>query len=409
VSRVSTPAWQEALFQRRNLGVKLDLEAVRAAHLALGSPGHGVPAIHVLGTNGKGSTAAMCAHALRHGRRVGLYTSPHLHRVGERIRVDGVPIADAAVQQLVDRVLACEVPRPLTFFEILTLAAFLHFADVGVDVMVIEAGLGGRLDATRIGRYVARLFAPIDVDHTAYLGPDVAAIAGEKAAVLADPGLAFSAPQRPEAAQVLHAVAARHGVTLQFVAPLDHAPLPGEHQKINAALALAGARAIDPTITAADLEGVRWPGRAERQQLGAGAVIFDVAHNPHGITALVEHLRATPGQGRAIAFGCLADKDAPAMLAAPRQPRRAAVAHRSARRSSARGRRRPPLQRPRRSRPAPRDRRAPARRRRARRLRLAPPRRPPARRAARRRRRPAPAARPARAYARSPGPVAPVP
>ena len=312
---MSTPAWQEALFQRRNLGVKLDLEAVRAAHLALGSPGHGVPAIHVLGTNGKGSTAAMCAHALRHGRRVGLYTSPHLHRVGERIRVDGVPIADAAVQQLVDRVLACEVPRPLTFFEILTLAAFLHFADVGVDVMVIEAGLGGRLDATRIGRYVARLFAPIDVDHTAYLGPDVAAIAGEKAAVLADPGLAFSAPQRPEAAQVLHAVAARHGVTLQFVAPLDHAPLPGEHQKINAALALAGARAIDPTITAADLEGVRWPGRAERQQLGAGAVIFDVAHNPHGITALVEHLRATPGQGRAIAFGCLADKDAPAMLA----------------------------------------------------------------------------------------------
>lgn len=312
----AVPAWQEALFQRRNLGVKLDLEAVRAAHLALGSPGHGIPAIHVLGTNGKGSTAAMCAHALRHGRRVGLYTSPHLHRVGERIRVGGIPIADELVQHLVDRVLACEVPRPLTFFEILTLAAFVHFAELGVDAMVIEAGLGGRLDATRIGRYVARLFAPIDVDHTAYLGPDVTAIAGEKAAVLADGGPAFSAPQRPEAAAVLRAAAARHGVHLEFVAPLERAPLPGDHQRINAALALAGARVIDPTITAADLEGVSWPGRAERHALANGAVIFDVAHNPHGVVALVEHLRRTPGQGRAIAFGCLADKDAAAMIAA---------------------------------------------------------------------------------------------
>ncbi len=310
------PAWQEALFQRRNLGVKLDLEAVRAAHLALGSPGRGIPAIHVLGTNGKGSTAAMCAHALRRGRRVGLYTSPHLHRVGERVRVDGVPAADEVVQHLVDRVLACEVPRPLTFFEILTLAGFLHFADVGVDAMVIEAGLGGRLDATRIGAYTARLFTPIDLDHTAYLGPDVAAIAGEKAAVLADPALTFSAPQRPEAAAVLRAVAARHGASLRFVDPLDRAPLPGAHQATNAALALAGARAIDPTLSAADLEGVSWPGRAERHAMGGGVVIFDVAHNPHGVAALVEHLRATPGQGRAVAFACLADKDAPGMLAA---------------------------------------------------------------------------------------------
>jgi len=192
----------------------------------------------------------------------------------------------------------------------------VHFAELGVDAMVIEAGLGGRLDATRIGRYVARLFAPIDVDHTAYLGPDVTAIAGEKAAVLADGGPAFSAPQRPEAAAVLRAAAARHGVHLEFVAPLERAPLPGDHQRINAALALAGARVIDPTITAADLEGVSWPGRAERHALANGAVIFDVAHNPHGVVALVEHLRRTPGQGRAIAFGCLADKDAAAMIAA---------------------------------------------------------------------------------------------
>ena len=311
------PAWQQALFERRNLGVKLDLEAVRAAHLALGSPALGVPAIHVLGTNGKGSSAAMCAHALgRGGRRVGLYTSPHLHRVGERVRVDGVAVADDVVQHLVDRVLACEVPRPLTFFEILTLAAFVHFAELGVDAMVIEAGLGGRLDATRIGHYTARLFTPIDIDHTAYLGPDLAAIAAEKAAVIADGGVVFSAPQRPEAEAVLRAVAARHGALLRFVTPLDRAPLPGAHQRTNAALALAGARVIDPTITAADLEGVRWPGRAERHELGGGAVIFDVAHNPHGVAALVAHLRGAPRAARVLLFGCLADKDAPTMLAA---------------------------------------------------------------------------------------------
>lgn len=311
-------AWQEALFQRRYLGVQLGLAAVQAAHVALGSPGTRVPALHVLGTNGKGSTAALCAHALRRGRKVGLYTSPHLHRIGERIRVDGVPVADDVVQGLVDRVLAVDDPsRPLTFFEILTLAALLHFETVGVDALVLEAGLGGRLDATRVGTFAATLFAPIDLDHMAYLGPDVAAIAGEKAAVMEAGKPAWSAPQRPEAAAVLRAVAQRHGVNLRFVEPLARAPagLPGDHQKINAALALAGARHLDPTITIADLDGVRWPGRLERHDLGGGALILDVAHNPHGVAALVEHLQATPHPRRAIVFGCLADKDAPAMLA----------------------------------------------------------------------------------------------
>ena len=311
-------SWQEALFARRNFGVKLDLEAVRAAYSALGRPCSDTPAIHVLGTNGKGSTAAMCAHALGQRRRVGLYTSPHLHRVGERIRVDGEAVPDATVQGLVDRVLAvAELPRPLTFFEILTLAAVLHFADRGVEVAVLEAGLGGRLDATRILRFRAALFAPIDLDHTAYLGPDVRAIAGEKAAVLADGGTAYSAPQAPDAAAVLRDSAARWGVPLTFVEPLPRAPdgLVGKHQRVNAALALAGAQHLDPSIVATDLDGVRWPGRLELRALGGGTLLFDVAHNPHGIAALVAHLRATPAPPRAVLFGCLADKDAAAMLA----------------------------------------------------------------------------------------------
>jgi dihydrofolate synthase/folylpolyglutamate synthase len=316
------PAWQAALFERRVLGVQLDLAAVRAAHAALGSPAAGIPALHVVGTNGKGSTAATAAHALRRrGRRVGLYTSPHLHRVGERIRVDGEAIADEELAGLVERVLAVEagggLPRPLTFFEVLTLAALLRFASAGLSAMVLEAGLGGRLDATRIVPFAATLLTPIALDHMAYLGPTVAAIAAEKAAVMEDGAPAFSAPQSAEAAAVLRATAARCGVPLTFVEPLARAPegLPGAHQRVNAALALAGARVLEPAASAADLDGVRWPGRLERHALGGGTVLFDAAHNPHGVAALVEHLQANPAR-RAVLFGCLPDKDAPAMLAA---------------------------------------------------------------------------------------------
>ncbi|MBL9101235.1 MAG: bifunctional folylpolyglutamate synthase/dihydrofolate synthase [Myxococcales bacterium] len=318
MSGPEVPRWQQALFERRNLGVKLDLAAVRAVHAALGAPGAGVRAVHVLGTNGKGSTAAMVAHVLRgRGLRVGLYTSPHLHRVGERLRVDGAAASDDEVQALCDRVLAAERagPRPLTFFEVLTLAALLHFAGRSVDALVIEAGLGGRLDATRVLRYTASLFTPIALDHMQYLGPTIAAIAGEKAAVMEDGAPAVSAPQTAEAEAVLRATAARCGVALEFVAPLARAPrgLAGEHQRVNGALALAGARRLVAGATAEELDGVVWPGRLERVRVGGGAAVFDVAHNPHGIAALVEALREAPAR-RVVVFGCLADKDARGML-----------------------------------------------------------------------------------------------
>lgn len=317
---MNMPNWQEALFSRRSLGALLTLEAVRAAHAALGAPGAGVPVVHVVGTNGKGSTSAMVAHALRRrGRRVGLYTSPHLHRVGERICVDGAALSDAALQPLIDAVLAVEqgLPRPLTFFEILTLAALLAFQQAGVEVMVLETGLGGRLDATRVLPATVTLFTPIDLDHQAYLGGTLAAIAGEKAAVMEDGAPAFSAPQAPAAAEVLRRVADEHAVTLQFVEPLPRPPvgLPGAHQRVNAAVALAGARAIDPQVTAEDLDGVRWPGRCERVAVGRGSVVFDAAHNPHGVRALVTWLGGQACARRVIVFGCLADKEATVMLA----------------------------------------------------------------------------------------------
>ncbi|MCY1057775.1 Mur ligase family protein [Nannocystis sp. SCPEA4] len=321
MSQRTPPAWQSALFARRTLGMIRGLEAVRAAHAALGRPAAGVPVVHVVGTNGKGSTSAMVAHALRRrGHRVGLYTSPHLHRVGERIRIDGAALSDAAMQALVDRVLAVEgpaLPRALTFFEILTVAALLAFAEAGVEVMVLETGLGGRLDATGVVPATVTLMTPIDLDHQAYLGDTIEAIAGEKAAVMRDGAPVFSAPQQPAAAAVLRAAAAEHGVALRFVEPLARAPagLPGEHQRVNGALALAGARVIDATVAASDLDGVRWPARCERVVSGGGTVVFDAGHNPHGIAALVTWLEGQPHPRRALVFGCLADKDAPGMVA----------------------------------------------------------------------------------------------
>lgn len=314
-------AWQDALFARRSLGVQLSLDAVLAGHAALGRPAAAIPCVHVVGTNGKGSTSAMVAHALaRRGRRVGLYTSPHLHRVGERIRIEGRAAADDDLAAWVAEVLAAEargLPRPLTFFEILTLAALLAFERARVEVMVLEAGLGGRLDATRVVPARVTLITPIDLDHQAYLGDTVEAIAAEKAAVMAAGAPTFAAPQRPGVAAVLRAAAAEHRVPLTFVEPLPRPPegLPGEHQRVNAALALAGARALDPASAAADLDGVAWPARCERRALGAGRAVFDASHNPHGVLALVTWLSSQPVPRRAIVFGCLGDKDAPAMLA----------------------------------------------------------------------------------------------
>lgn len=321
------PDWQAALRARGGLGMIRTLDAVRAGYAALGSPGAQVPVVRVVGTNGKGSTAAMTAHVLgRYGLRVGLYTSPHLHRVAERIRVDGQPLADAALRAIVERVLACEgqgLPRPLTFFEILTLAGLVASAEAGCEVMVLETGMGGRDDATSVLPATVTLMAPIALDHQAFLGSTLAAIAGEKAAVMRAGAPVFSAGQAPEVAEVLVATAQACGAPLQFVAPLARAPegLPGAHQRGNGALALAGAAAIlaqlrpdAPAPTIADLDGVRWPGRCERVACGGGTVVFDVAHNPHGVLALASWLEGQERRERVIVFGCLADKDGSQMV-----------------------------------------------------------------------------------------------
>jgi dihydrofolate synthase / folylpolyglutamate synthase len=315
--------WQ-ALFARRTLGVRLGLEIVEGAHAAMGRPGRGIPTIHVVGTNGKGSTAALAEHVLRgRGWRTGLYTSPHLHRVGERVRVGGQPVDDARLRAHVEAVLRVEaglgLPRPLSFFELLTLAALDLLAAAGVEALVVEAGLGGRLDATRVCEPRVVAVASIDLDHTAILGETIAAITAEKAAVMRPGVPTVSAPQHPAAEAGLRARAAEVGCPLQVVEPLPRAPrgLPGAHQRINGALALAAVRALVPDATPAELDGVRWPGRLEPVSAGGGTLVLDVAHNPAGVAVVAAAVAAGEvPRPDLVVVGCQADKDAAGIVAA---------------------------------------------------------------------------------------------
>lgn len=318
----AAPAWQRELFERRTIGVHLGLDVIRAAYRQLGEPAAKLPAVHIVGTNGKGSTSAMVAHGLRRvGRRVGLFTSPHLHRIAERIRIDGVPVEDPVLERWIGEVLAVEqagdLGGALSFFEILTLAGLLAFVDAKVDVAVVECGLGGRLDATRIASSALTLITPIALDHQRWLGPDLEAIAGEKAAVMENRAPTISAAQDPIAAAVIERAAERWQTSLHWADLAPRAPqgLPGEHQRQNAGLALAALRHLLGEAPLTLLDGVRWPGRLESIDVGGGRMLFDVAHNPHGIAALRRYLASAPAVGgRLIVFGAMLGKEAPAMV-----------------------------------------------------------------------------------------------
>lgn len=308
-----------ALFARRTFGIRPGLDAVDGIWGAMGCPTAGLPAVHVVGTNGKGSVSAMIAHALAsRGHRTGLFTSPHLRRVTERVRVRGVEVDARDLAAAVDRVLQHEgqggAPRGLSFFEVLTLAALDVFERSDLDVIVMEAGLGGRLDATRLVSASAMVVTSIAMDHEKWLGDSLAAIAGEKAGVFVRDVPVFTCEQPPEAMVVLRERADRVGAPLHVCAPLPDAPLLGAHQRVNAALALTAARAIDPTVQRADLDGVSWPGRLERR----GELVLDVAHNPAAVEAIVAELRTWPARPTVVLFACSADKDRASMTASLR-------------------------------------------------------------------------------------------
>ena len=283
--------------------------------------------VQVIGTNGKGSTAAFLDSLARsHGLRTGLYTSPHFVSPAERIRLDGVPLPKEAWPALAEEVYAA-CPE-LTYFEFLTVLALLAFARHGVELAVLEAGLGGRHDATTACPADALCYAPIALDHAAILGPTLAHIAADKAAAIRSAAPVFSAPQYPAARAALEAAAAAHAAPLTFVEPLPPAVplgLAGPHQRINAAVALAAWRALAPRFGHAALPVSAAPTPAEAGGLAhafiAGRLqslpaceahpplLLDGAHNPHGMQALARHLRQMGQAPRCAIFSCLADKD----------------------------------------------------------------------------------------------------
>jgi dihydrofolate synthase/folylpolyglutamate synthase len=331
---------------------RLGLERIGTVLEALGRPQDRLALVHVAGTNGKGSVCAMMESALRAGgRRTGLFTSPHLAEPTERIRIDGLPLSSerfagaflrvhAAVEKL-----AAEgaIDAHTTYFETVTAMALLVFAEERVDVVVLEVGLGGRLDATNVVVPALAVITPVDFDHESFLGKSLESIAGEKAGIL-KPGVpAVFARQRPEAARVLEERAAALGVPVEHTAdwtigdleidargsrfrlssrPPDsepwerssglriHCPLAGEHQvenAVTAAVALIRSRVSGPAIEAG-IAGTRWPGRLERVS-ESPEILLDGAHNPAGARALAAYIqRFYSGRRVRLIYGAMRDK-----------------------------------------------------------------------------------------------------
>ena len=333
--------------------LRIDLSLDRMLRLcgALGNPQDSLPpVIHVAGTNGKGSTVAMLrAIAEAAGLKVHVFTSPHLVRFAERIRLAGQLISEAHLAEILERVEAANAGLPITFFEITAAAALLAFAETPADLCILEVGLGGILDATNVVKKPAVcVIAPVDMDHREFLGDTIAQIAGEKAGIL-KPGVpAIIARQTDEGAAVIEAIARRVGAHLTLMGQdvdgwrdgerflvqtedrLLDLPLPnlkGAHQIDNAALAVLAALTLNhPSINEAAIAGglatVQWPARFQRLTAGpladkakaAGTDLWlDGGHNPHAAAALASalaELQARDGRPTTLICGLLSNKDA---------------------------------------------------------------------------------------------------
>ena len=314
-------------------GMRFGLDRMRRLLTALGQPQDRFPAIHVVGSNGKSSTTRMIAALLqRHGLRTGSYLSPHLVSFTERVRVDDVDSAPEAFAAAVQRAAhaAEKVDRTtdpddrVTQFEALTAAALVELADAEVDVAVIEAGLGGRYDATNVLRSPVQVLTNVALEHTRWLGSKIADIAEEKADVIKPGATVILGPDlHPDAEAVARRVARERGATLQKEgqSPFLHAaPLPGYQQRNFAvAEAAAGAflatlgRTLDADAVADAAAHVAVPGRFQVVEDG---LVLDGAHNPAGMAALAEALPPfLAGRPLVAVVSILDDKDPGAMLA----------------------------------------------------------------------------------------------
>ena len=322
---------QEHLLSLELAGMRFGLERMHRLLEELGSPQRGLKSIHVVGTNGKTSVTRMTSGILeRHGLVTGAFVSPHLESFAERIRIGGADLDPGAFSAAIERAadaasrLAAEDPgdEPVTQFELLTAAALSEFARRRVDVAVIEAGLGGRLDATNVLQAPVAVLTSVGLEHTRWLGDSEAAIAREKLAVLAGGATLVCGPVSTEAAtEAARAVTeARARLIRVSVSDAgDDLPLPG-YQRGNFAIARAAAAALlgdlDPAAVSAAAEDAAVPGRLQRMATEP-LVLFDGAHNPDGVRALCAALDEVVGnRPLVLVASVLSDKDPEAMLAA---------------------------------------------------------------------------------------------
>ncbi|HUR59291.1 MAG TPA: folylpolyglutamate synthase/dihydrofolate synthase family protein, partial [Opitutaceae bacterium] len=303
----------ELLFALKPRGAKFGIDRMRVLSAALGHPERATPAVHVAGTNGKGSVSAMLDAILRAaGWQVGLFTSPHLVKLGERVQVDRQMLSEGdlvafmrELRPIAEAIGAREADDHPSFFEFMTAMAFLRFARSKCDVAVIEVGLGGRLDATNVVTPEVSVITSIAMDHCEFLGDTLEQIAMEKAGII-KPGVPVVVGRMPHVAEtVIRAIAARrgaqvHSVQDEYGEDLSTYPptnLEGNYQRWNAATATLTARAlgakwkITDDALAQGLAHVDWPGRWQRVRIGGRLAILDASHNPEGAQVLDTNLR----------------------------------------------------------------------------------------------------------------------
>lgn len=345
----------QELFSFHRFGIKPGLHNITRLLEIVGNPHHTFPSVHVAGTNGKGTTCSVVASILTGaGYKTGLYTSPHIVRFNERIRVDGVPIADADIARLADALLPETRAIKGTFFEATTAMAFAYFAEQNVDIAIIETGMGGRLDSTNVVEPLLSVITSIDLEHTAFLGTTLPEIAGEKAGIIKPDVPVLVGESRAELRPVFEAKARAECAPLSFFddnctveiqqwnADLTmsiavrtpravyhnlHVPMPGVHTARNVAMALVVVESLGERFPVSQREkknGVRriarnagLRGRIELLQQNP-AVVLDVSHNAAGIQALATTLQQCGWGGSQwhVVFAAMEDKDSSAMLRA---------------------------------------------------------------------------------------------
>lgn len=329
----------EYLFGLKAAGAKFGLDRMRGLAAALGHPERDYPVLHVAGTNGKGSVAAMLEAILRAGGwRTGLYTSPHLVKLGERVQVDRQLLTESEIvayarelQPIAERLATANADERPSFFEFMTAMAFLQFKRKQVDVAIIEVGLGGRLDATNVVWPEIAVITSIGLDHCEMLGDTISQIAREKAGIIKEGRPVVLGRLPAEAEVVIREIAWErsapvHSVREVFGEELSNYPttnLEGDYQRWNAATAVLVARLLpkkwrlDEATVVRGLRGVAWPGRWQRTTIGGRPLILDASHNPEGAATLDSNLRrliAQTGRKPIVITGVLGEARARALL-----------------------------------------------------------------------------------------------